>query len=89
MAPPETKQLSNVDDILSTLETQARHIIDRIGHGDDFDKRVQQMQEKEVRVIFLLYLYNTMWKGKYQSTDNTKSRKRKRILLPKNEEISR
>ena len=29
-----------------------------------------------------------MWKGKYQNTDNTKNRKRKGKLLPKNEEIS-
>ena len=29
-----------------------------------------------------------MWKGKYQRTDNTKNRKRKGKLLPKNEEIS-
>ena len=29
-----------------------------------------------------------MWKGKYQSTDNTKNLKRKGKLLAKNEEIS-
>ena len=30
-----------------------------------------------------------MWKGKYQSMDNTKNRKIKRKLLPKSEENSR
>jgi hypothetical protein len=34
-------------------------------------------------------LYVLMWKGKYQSTDNTKNWKRKRISYLKNEEISR
>ena len=29
-----------------------------------------------------------MWKEKYQNTDTTENRKRKRNFLPKNEEIS-
>ncbi|KAJ9583182.1 hypothetical protein L9F63_022482 [Diploptera punctata] len=40
MAPPACRELNNISDILSTLENQATNIIDRIGQGDDFDKKV-------------------------------------------------
>ena len=41
--------------------------------------------------VWKTFFYNkeTTWKGKYQSTDNTKIMKRKGKLLPKNEEISK
>ncbi|PSN45156.1 hypothetical protein C0J52_03936 [Blattella germanica] len=46
-APQERRDLGNVDDILKTLEDQARNIMDRIGTGDEFDKHVLHLQGKE------------------------------------------
>ena len=39
------------------------------------------------RILLFLFLFLTTWKEKYQSTDNTKNKKRNGKLLPKNEEI--
>ena len=49
------------------------------------------VRKSPISPIFKILINNTKettWKGKYQRTDNTKNRKRKGKLLPKNEEIS-
>lgn len=36
------------EDIFETVESQIRSVVDRVGQGDEFDKRVRQAQEDKV-----------------------------------------
>jgi hypothetical protein len=40
--PPES------EDITETLRSQIKSVMDRIGHGDEYDRKVQQAQEEKV-----------------------------------------
>jgi hypothetical protein len=35
------------EDILERLDSQIRSVLDRVGQGDEFDKRAQQAQEEK------------------------------------------
>ena len=52
------------------------------------DKKIEVSFNDEILFDSDIITKEAMWKGKYRSTDNTENRKRKRKILPKNEETS-